>query len=92
MSTHHAPEPHVGVQPTASTLNQDAAAAGCAKHGRLTPAEAAVVIAVVGAVTALSAAQRPVPAVLVGLCAAAAALLVRLPAACLLGRCAGGQG
>lgn len=91
MSTHHAPEPHVGVQPNgASTPNEDAA--GCAKHGQLTPAEAAVVIAVVGAVTALSAAQRPVPAVLVGFCAAAAALLVRLPATCLLGRCAGGQG
>ncbi|MGW7199665.1 hypothetical protein [Streptomyces chryseus] len=42
--------------------------------------------------TTLSAAQRPLPTALVGLCAAAATLLVRLPAACLLWRCAGRQG
>ncbi|WP_075738606.1 hypothetical protein [Streptomyces acidiscabies] len=88
--------PHAGAQPpdrTGVTGPETAAdtvlAAG---HGRLNAAEAMVVIAITGAVTALSIAQRPVPAVLLGLCAAAGTLLIRLPVACLLGRCGGGQG
>jgi hypothetical protein len=63
---------------------------GCGR-GRLAAAEAAVVIAVIGAVTVLTVAQRPLPGVLVALCAASSAVLVRLPAGRLLGCCGGGQ-
>ncbi|MFJ1847440.1 hypothetical protein [Streptomyces sp. NPDC088146] len=80
--------------PTAqpAALLGDVAEQAPAGHGRLALAEAAVVIALVGAVTVLAVVQRPLPAALVGLCAAAGALLLRRPAACLLGRCPGGQG
>ncbi|WP_351237630.1 hypothetical protein [Streptomyces sp. NPDC002133] len=88
-----APEPLPGPQRArAHTPVPEHTADGTGQHGRLAPAEAAVVIALVGAVTVLAVAQRPLPAVLVALCAAAGALLIRLPAACLLGRCTGGQG
>ncbi|MFD3998366.1 hypothetical protein [Streptomyces sp. NPDC058583] len=60
-------------------------------HNRLAPAEAAVVIALVTAVTVLAVAHRPLPTALLALCATAGALLIRLPAVCLQGRCGGGQ-
>jgi hypothetical protein len=50
-----------------------------------------VVVSVVAAVTVLAVLQRPVPAVLFALAAAAGALLVPGRFGCLLGSCTGGS-
>lgn len=58
-------------------------------HRPLALSEAAVVIALVGAVTVLTLTRHPVPAVLVWLCTAAGALMAR-SVRCRLGYCGGG--
>ncbi|SBV01666.1 hypothetical protein YUMDRAFT_06515 [Streptomyces sp. OspMP-M45] len=59
--------------------------------GRVGAGEALVVVSVVVAVTVLAVLQRPVPAVLFALAAAAGALLVPGRLGCLLGSCSGGS-
>jgi hypothetical protein len=86
MSPRAVPEP-----PTAARAHAPEQSPDDAAHGRLSPADAAVVIALVVAVTVLAVVERPVPSVLLGLCAAAGGLLARPAVECLLGRCGGGR-
>ncbi|MEW2434400.1 hypothetical protein AB0952_09490 [Streptomyces caniferus] len=81
MSTPTVPEPYEGARPGPA-----GGPVCCGGPGsRLGAAEAAVVVAVVGADTALTLAHLPVPAALIGLGVAAAALLLPRPAG--PGRC-----
>lgn len=59
----------------ASVVATDDAAAAASMPGRLTAPEAAVVISLIAAVTVLTLAHRPLPTVLLALCAGASALL-----------------
>ncbi|MFH0246427.1 hypothetical protein ACGRHY_29310 [Streptomyces sp. HK10] len=77
--------------PTESAGAQPAAPVP-ATSGRLGTSEAAVVIAAIAAVTVLAVLQRPIPAVLTALAAAACLLLVPGRAGRLLGALTGGRG